>query len=61
MFDKKNIKGVAPRMTDPIRLPKVMVPLEKSMKDSYVIGLNKALVDITKAMVNMKTKLVNEN
>lgn len=49
-------KGVKPRMTDPVRNPKVIVPLEAEFKDSYKNQLNKLQIDMTKAMVDMLAK-----
>ena len=37
-----------PIVRDPYQFPKVQIPLEKEMKDSYEIELNKMVVDITK-------------
>jgi len=54
-MDKK-FKGIKPHMVDPIRNPKVIVPLEKEFKDSYKLQLGKMQVDIAKSMVDMKTK-----
>jgi len=43
-------------MQDRARFPKIILPLEKEMNDSYKTQLQKSLIDLTKAMVDMKTK-----
>lgn len=56
MTDFKKVipyKGKA-KMQDPPRFPKIIVPLENKFKDSYSIGLNKMVVDLTKKMVEFK-------
>jgi len=53
--DFKKLKP-APRMKDPLRFPRVQLPLENEMKQSYKLQQSKLLIDLTKAMVDMKTK-----
>lgn len=58
-IDIQNIKPLYrikknPQVTDPQRIPKLMEPLEKQMKESYAIGLNKMLSDITVKMVQYR-------
>lgn len=43
-----------PQHRDLMRFPKVQEPLEKLMKDSYSLQLNKMIVDLTKKMVEFK-------
>lgn len=43
-------------MQDPARFPKIILPLEKEMNESYKTQLQKSLVDLTKMMVEMKIK-----
>ena len=56
MIDPKKIKyaGAQPKMQDPIRFPKIVEPIEKQMKENYIIQLNKMLTDITKKLVEFK-------
>jgi len=51
--DFKSMKP-SPKMVDPCRFPKVILPLEKEMKDSYELQLNKMVVDVTKLMTKLK-------
>lgn len=55
IIDFKKLKP-APKMQDPARFPKIILPLEKEMNESYKTQLQKLLVDLTKMMVDMKTK-----
>lgn len=48
------VRGGKVKMDDPIRLPKIIVPLEQEMKDVYDLQMNKLVVDITKMMVGFK-------
>jgi len=55
-IDTKNIKPLYktkknPQVVDPQRIPKIMEPLERGVKESFSIGMNKMLVDLTKKMV----------
>ena len=43
-------KKLKPIVRDPYQFPKVQIPLEKEMKDSYEVELNKMVVDITKVL-----------
>ena len=54
--DLKNLKPYknAPKMTDPIRFPKILGAIEQESKDSYEIQLNKMVVDITRKLVEFK-------
>lgn len=46
-----------PQVTDPQRIPKIMEPIEREVKQSYAIQMNKMLVDITDSMVkSLKSK-----
>lgn len=54
-IDFKKLKPV-PKMQDPARFPKIILPLEKEMNESYKTQLQKSLVDLTKMMVEMKIK-----
>lgn len=54
-IDLKKLKPI-PKMQDPARFPKIILPLEKEMNESYKTQLQKSIVDITKAMIDMKTK-----
>jgi len=54
-MDFKKFKP-APKMQDPARFPQIILPLEKEMNESYKTQLQKSLVDLTKMMVEMKTK-----
>mgnify|MGYP001209280590 CR=1 FL=1 len=51
----KPVRGGTIKMEDPIRFPKVIVPLEQEMKDTYTVQLNKMVVDLTKLMTSFKT------
>lgn len=53
---KNKFIGVKPAMVDPIRHPKVIVPLETEFKSSYKNQLDKMQIDMTKAMVDMLIK-----
>jgi hypothetical protein len=56
-IDYKNLKPIVKgevKMQDPARFPKIILSLEKSMKDSYQLQCNKMLVDITKKLVSWK-------
>ena len=50
----KPVRGGKVKMDDPIRLPKIIVPLEQEMKDVYALQMNKLVVDVTKMMVGFK-------
>ena len=52
----KPVRGGEVKMIDPARFPKIIYPMEKQMKDSYEVQLNKMLIDLTKTMVNFKSK-----
>lgn len=43
-----------PKMQDPARFPRIILPLEREMNESYKTQLQKSLVDLTKMMVDMK-------
>lgn len=40
-----------PQVTDPQRIPKLMEPLERNMKQNFSIEMNKMLVDLTDKMI----------
>lgn len=43
-----------PQVVDPQRIPKIMEPLEREVKQNYSIQMNKMLIDITKKIVEFK-------
>lgn len=58
-YTKLHIADTEPvkrKVKDPIRYPKVIEPLEKQMKDSFILEMNKMLVDVTKKIVEFKTE-----
>lgn len=55
-IDVKNIRPLYktkknPQVTDPQRIPKLMEPLERNIKQQYAIEMNKMLVDLTDKMI----------
>ena len=40
-----------PKVQDPPRIPKIMIPLERQVKQSYALQLNKMLIDLTDKMI----------
>ena len=50
----KPVRGGEIKMVDPIRFPKIIEHLEKKMKDSYELQMNKMVIDITKLMIKLK-------
>ena len=40
-----------PQVVDPQRIPKIMEPIEREVKESYAIEMNKMMIDLTKKMV----------
>lgn len=54
-IDFKKLKPIA-KMQDPARYPKIQLKLESEVKQSYQLQMQKMLIDVTKAMVDLKTK-----
>lgn len=54
-IDFKKLKPIA-KMQDPARYPKIQLRLEGEMKQSYKLQMQKMLIDVTKIMVDFKTK-----
>jgi hypothetical protein len=45
-----------PKVQDPPRFPKIIIPLEKEMKDSFTFQMNKMIVDVTDKLIEFKDK-----
>lgn len=54
-IDFKKLKPIA-KMQDPARFPKVQLKLENEMKQSYSLQMQKLMVDVTKKLVDIKSK-----
>ena len=53
---KPILKPKNPQVTDPIRFPKLISPIEDSVKKDFALQMNKAMVDITKKMIDITKK-----
>lgn len=50
---KPILKPKNPRVIDPPRFPKLIIPLESEVKRNFMIQMSKLIVDVTKKMIDI--------